>query len=75
MAWRGGSGLAFGSDGKRLGAIIIARVASTQGNHASLMASAQKAKGFHASIERAKASKEGTAVRLIETCSVRPSGE
>jgi hypothetical protein len=59
-------------DEGKLGGSIAARVAWTQGDQASLAASAQKAKGLKTSIKREKASKEGTAVRLMEICSARP---
>src|SRR5215470_10336883 len=62
-------------DEGKLEGSIAARVAWTQGDQASLAASAQKAKGLKTSIKREKASKEGTAVRLMEICSARPSGD
>ena len=66
---------AFGSSGARFQGGITTRAASSQGNQASRVTSAQNIKGLAASKKRPNASKEGTACRLIEICSVSPPGD
>src|SRR5262249_4967045 len=47
----------------------------SQGNHAICTARAQNANGLALSTKRPNASKEGTACRLIEICSLSPPGD
>src|SRR5262249_19879483 len=66
---------AFGSADAELKGSITARTASSQGSQASSPGRTQKAKGLAASRKRPNASNDGTACRLIEICSLSPSGD
>ena len=54
---------------------IAMRAASSQGSQASRLAATQNANGLACSRKRPNASNEGTACRLIEICSLSPSGD